>query len=167
MNLKSITAHSAVALSLVSVCSLSHASFFDNLFSSSTKEPVALSATTQEIMKNHPVWVIDGKDTSAWSVVEGKKPRRGAAPLLLKQDRGDLGLIPARQTPDMLPLRQKRSLFSSRPSVVFEKNGSALLKFGAGKAPVQIGLKLRAFDVSGLKMAEFLKNRKGSASCRS
>ena len=46
-------------------------------------------------MKNHPVWVIDGKDTSAWSVVEGKKPRRGAAPLLLKQDRGDLGLIPA------------------------------------------------------------------------
>ena len=95
MNLKSITAHSAVALSLVSVCSLSHASFFDNLFSSSTKEPVALSATTQEIMKNHPVWVIDGKDTSAWSVVEGKKPRRGAAPLLLKQDRGDLGLIPA------------------------------------------------------------------------
>ena len=74
MNLKSITAHSAVALSLVSVCSLSHASFFDNLFSSSTKEPVALSATTQEIMKNHPVWVIDGKDTSAWSVVEGKKP---------------------------------------------------------------------------------------------
>ena len=32
MNLKSITAHSAVALSLVSVCSLSHASFFDNLF---------------------------------------------------------------------------------------------------------------------------------------
>ena len=76
VNLKSITAHSAVALSLVSVCSLSHASFFDNLFSSSTKEPVALSATTQEIMKNHPVWVIDGKDTSTWSVVEGKKPLR-------------------------------------------------------------------------------------------
>ena len=97
MNLKSITAQSVVALSLVSVCSMSQAGFLDNLFSSSTKEPVALSTTTQEIMKNHPVWVIDGKDTSAWSVVEGKKPRRGAAPLLLKQDRGDLGLIPAKQ----------------------------------------------------------------------
>ena len=95
VNLKSITAQSVVALSLVSVCSMSQAGFLDNLFSSSTKEPVALSTTTQEIMKNHPVWVIDGKDTSAWSVVEGKKPRRGAAPLLLKQDRGDLGLIPA------------------------------------------------------------------------
>ena len=114
MNLKSITAHSAVALSLVSVCSLSHASFFDNLFSSSTKEPVALSATTQEIMKNHPVWVIDGKDTSAWSVVEGKKPRRGAAPLLLKQDRGDLGLIPAQSDAGYVATKtEKISLFQS------------------------------------------------------
>ena len=161
MNLKSITAHSAVALSLVSVCSLSHASFFDNLFSSSTKEPVALSATTQEIMKNHPVWVIDGKDTSAWSVVEGKKPRRGAAPLLLKQDRGDLGLIPAQTDAGYVATKTEKISLFQPTSVVFEKNGSALLKFGAGKAPVQIGLKLRAFDVSGLKMAEFLKNRKG------
>lgn len=161
MNLKSITAQSAVALSLVSACSLSHAGFLDNLFASSTKEPVALSTTTQEIMKNHTVWVIDGKDTSAWSVVEGKKPRRGAAPLLLKQDRGDLGLIPAQTDAGYIATKTEKISLSQPTSVVFEKNGSAILKFGAGKNPVQIDIKLRAFDVSGLKMAEFLKNRKG------
>ena len=37
VNLKSITAQSVVALSLVSVCSMSQAGFLDNLFSSSTK----------------------------------------------------------------------------------------------------------------------------------
>ena len=161
MNLKSITAQSVVALSLVSVCSMSQAGFLDNLFSSSTKEPVALSTTTQEIMKNHPVWVIDGKDTSAWSVVEGKKPRRGAAPLLLKQDRGDLGLIPAQTDAGYIATKTEKISLSYPTSVVFEKNGTALLKFGASKSPVQIGIKLRAFDVSGLKMSEFLKNRKG------
>ena len=161
MNLKSITAQSVVALSLVSVCSMSQAGFLDNLFSSSTKEPVALSTTTQEIMKNHPVWVIDGKDTSAWSVVEGKKPRRGAAPLLLKQDRGDLGLIPAQTDAGYIATKTEKISLSYPTSIVFEKNGTALLKFGASKSPVQIGIKLRAFDVSGLKMSEFLKNRKG------
>ena len=159
--MKSITAQSVVALSLVSVCSMSQAGFLDNLFSSSTKEPVALSTTTQEIMKNHPVWVIDGKDTSAWSVVEGKKPRRGAAPLLLKQDRGDLGLIPAQTDAGYIATKTEKISLSYPTSVVFEKNGTALLKFGASKSPVQIGIKLRAFDVSGLKMSEFLKNRKG------
>ena len=90
MNLKSITAQSVVALSLVSVCSMSQGGFLDDLFSSSTKEPVALSTTTQEIMKNHPVWVIDGKDTSAWSVVEGKKPRLTGSSCFAEA-RGDLG----------------------------------------------------------------------------
>ena len=112
-------------------------------------------------MKNHPVWVIDGKDTSAWSVVEGKKPRRGAAPLLLKQDRGDLGLIPAQTDAGYIATKTEKISLSYPTSVVFEKNGTALLKFGASKSPVQIGIKLRAFDVSGLKMSEFLKNRKG------
>lgn len=72
MNLKSITAQSVVALSLVSVCSMSQAGFLDNLFSSSTKEPVALSTTTQEIMKNHPVWVIDGKILPLGLSLKGK-----------------------------------------------------------------------------------------------
>lgn len=136
MNLKSITAQSVVALSLGSVCSMSQAGFLDNLFSSSTKEPVALSTTTQEIMKNHPVWVIDGKDTSAWSVVEGKKPRRGAAPLLLKQDRGDLGLIPAQTDAGYIATKtEKISPFLIRPASSSKRMAPLSLSSVQARAP--------------------------------
>lgn len=163
MNLKAISAQTAVALSLVSVCTLSHAGFLDNLFSNTTKEPVALPETTQQILKvkGEPIWVIDGNDTSAWSVIEGKKPRRGAAPLLLKQDKGTLGMIPAQVDAGYVATKTAKISLEHPTSIAFEKNGTALLKFGTDKSPVEIGMKLRAFDVSGLKMAEFLKNRKG------
>lgn len=165
MNLKSITAQSVVALSLVSVCSMSQAGFLDNLFSSSTKEPVALSTNTHEIMKNHPVWVIDGKDTSAWSVVEGKKPRRGAAPLLLKQDRGEPWSDSGSNRCRLHCNQNRKDLsFLIRPASSSKRMAPLSLSSGASKSPVQIGIKLRAFDVSGLKMSEFLKNRKGEAS---
>ena len=135
MNLKSITAQSVVALSLVSVCSMSQAGFLDNLFSSSTKEPVALSTTTQEIMKNHPVWVIDGKDTSAWSVVEGKKPRRGAAPLLLKQDRGDLGLIPAQTDAGYIATKTEKISLSYPPASSSKRMAPLSLSSVQARAP--------------------------------
>ena len=94
--------------------------------------------------------------------LKGKSPRRGAAPHAAeRQDRGDLGLIPAQTDAGYIATKTEKISLSYPTSVVFEKNGTALLKFGASKSPVQIGIKLRAFDVSGLKMSEFLKNRKG------
>lgn len=79
-------------------------------------------------MKNHPVWVIDGKDTSAWSVVEGKKPRRGAAPLLLKQDRGDLGLIPAQTDAGYVATKtEKISLFQPHPASYLKRTARLFL----------------------------------------
>lgn len=164
MNLYNLSLRTSVALSLVSVCSLSHAGFLDNLFGNTAKEPVVISETTQQIMMNQPVWVVDGKDTSSWTVVEGKKPRKGPAPLLLKQTKGGLGLLPAQMDADYIATANERIPLDAPTSVSFNKNGTAVLKYGKSKAQVAVDLKLRAYDVGGLKMADFLKNRKGESS---
>ncbi len=161
MNLKLLSAQSAVALSLISFASLSHADFLSDLFGSSNKEPVALNQTTQSIMTSSPIWVIDGKNTSAWSVVAGKKPKKGATPLLLKQDKGTLGLIPAQMDVGYVATTAAKVSLAQPISVSFEKNGDALLKYGNSKQPISLAFKLRAYDVSGLKIASFLKNRQG------
>lgn len=164
MNLYNLSMRTTVALSLVSACSLSHAGFLDNLFSSSVKEPVVISETTQQIMMNQQVWVVDGKDTSSWTVVEGKKPRKGPAPLLLKQTKGGLGILPAQIDADYIATANEKIPLDSPTSVAFNKNGTAVLKYGKSKTPVAVDLKLKAYDVSGLKMSDFLKNRQGGAS---
>lgn len=81
--------------------------------------------------------------------LKGKSRAAEQLPLLLKQDRGDLGLIPAQTDAGYIATKTEKISLSYPTSVVFEKNGTALLKFGASKSPVQIGIKLRAFDVSG------------------
>lgn len=168
MRIKNLTVKGALALSLAGVAGLTQAGFLDELFTPAPqKAPVPLNQTTEQILKAGKVWLIDGPDTSEWSLAEGKKPRKGPAPILLKQDQGTSTPLKAEIDVGYIARNTEKVSLEGPIYISFEKDGSAVLKYGPTKTPVAVELVLRPYDVSGLPMAQFLKDRKGAASAES
>lgn len=161
MKITKLTIGSVAAVSLVSVAPLCHADFISDLFSSSSKNPVELSETTVQSLESSPVWLIDGKNSSSWTLKKKGSSyqfSRTNGPTNMVSTQIDAGSV-ARTT-------EKVSL--GRPnSVSANKNGSLRISYGNPKAPVLIDLQLKAYDVSGLKMSNYLLNRQGTPSVES
>lgn len=162
MKVVSLTSKSAIGLCLLTIVPFCKANFLDDLFGSVTQEPIELATTTQQIFNSNPVWVLDGNQTSAWKVVTGPKPKKGSAKLELNQINGDIGLIPAQMNAGSIARNTGKVPLNKPISVEFLKNGAMQLNYGEGKKAVEVDVALKAYDVSGLPIANFLKNRDGS-----
>jgi hypothetical protein len=139
--------------------SSANAGFLDDMFGSSEKPVVPLNLTTQQIIENNTVWSFNNKVPSAWSVV---KQGKGSA---LKQVNGKESALDSQMEPGTLVTPVGKSPFQTPAGVTFTKGGSQmLLTFGSGKTTTQIGLSFKALDVSGQKIANFLKTRAGEPS---
>ena len=162
MNLKVISCQTAVALSLVTFMQASHADFLSDLFSSNTKEPVALNASTAEITSWGPMWVIDGRKASAWQITHDKK--NSSKNYTLHKTSGDLNLINSQINAGSIA-RTTGKVFLEKPTAIEQQpNGTLRVFYGNAKNPVVVNVRLQAYNISGLKIANYLKNRDGSTS---
>lgn len=163
MKFKLITLQTAVAVSLTCVATASGASFLSDIFSSSSKEPVVLNESTETILKQGPIWTFNDGQTSSWTLKVGAKPKRSKAPApyILSQSQGVTSLMGTQMDAGSVATTQAKITLKEPVTVSFQKNGTALLQYGVAKAPVNIGIKLTAYDVSGQKIANYIKNRQG------
>ncbi len=161
MKLTKFAISSVAAASLLSVAPLSHADFISDLFSSSSKNPVELNETTVKIFETSPVWLIDGKNTSSWTL------KKKGARYQLTRTKGPTSMVSTQLDAGAVARTAGKIPLLHANSVSVNKDGTLRLSYGNPKAPVLIDLQLKAYDVSGMKMADYLKNRQGNPSVES
>ncbi len=158
MNLKVLTCQASIAAAMLAVAPASHADFLSDLFGSSAKEPAVLPLTTSQILQKE-VFSIDGCKVSAWEVAP-VATKRGTRYNLV-QKIGSQTLVGSQLDAGNIVTKNGKVRLDKAVGVTFLKNGNAQFTFGQPKTPVIIDLQLRAFDVSGQKIADYLKTRDG------
>ena len=161
MKFKVLTCQAGIAAAMLAVAPASHADFLSDLFGSSAKEPAVLPLTTSQILQKE-VYSIDGRKVSAWEVVPVSTKRGTRYNLVQKEGTGTL--FGSQLDAGNVVTKNGKVALDKAAGVTFLKNGDAQFTFGHPKTPVIIDLNLRAIDVSGQKIADYLKTRDGKTS---
>lgn len=161
MNFKVVSCQACMTAALVAFAPVSHADFLSDLFGSASKEPVVLPLSTAQILQDE-VYAVDGKKISAWEVKEVKTKRKTSYQFVQVMGKESL---PSTQIDAGSVVTSTGKVKLEKPiGVTFLKNGDVQLSYGLKKAPVIIDMELKAFDVSGQKIANYLKTKDGKES---
>ncbi len=157
MNLKKATfrvAALAALVSLASLASVSQANFLEDLFGGHKHEMVPLPQTTANILQDE-VWSFDAGKPSAY-VLQTEKLKKGSRYKLVRKE-GSMGLVQS-QLPSGTIVSNSGKLKLDNPiAISFLNNGDAQISYGNAKTPVLVDLRLVGYDVSGMKIADFLR----------
>ena len=161
MKFKVLTCQAGIAAAMLAVAPASHADFLSDLFGSSAKEPAVLPLTTSQILQKKFIRSMDVKS------LLGKlcqSPTKRGTRYNLVQKEGTGTLFGSQLDAGNVVTKNGKVALDKAAGVTFLKNGDAQFTFGHPKTPVIIDLNLRAIDVSGQKIADYLKTRDGKTS---
>ncbi|MCD8338833.1 MAG: hypothetical protein LUC43_01310 [Burkholderiales bacterium] len=154
MNFKTATIRVAAIAALASLAPVSQANFFTDLFSSNKHEIVPLNISTTNLLEGE-VWAFDAGKPSAYTIVS-EKTKKGTR-YKLDQKQGTMGLMQS-QIPAGCVVSNAGKLKLETPiGVTLLSNGNVQLSYGNVKTPVEVDVKLVPYDVSGMKISEFLR----------
>ncbi len=157
MKLKPYLFQTAAVASLVAFAPVVSANFLTDLMSKggdASKTAKPLTMTTTQILGGRVYAFVDSKE-SAWEAVPVKS-KKGTT-YQFKQVSGSHGLVPSQiEIPGKIVADAGRVELHKPIGVSFLKNGDAEFKFGSQKGPVVVNVQMKAWDVSGLKMADYV-----------
>ncbi len=153
MKLKTFSLQVALSLASMSIACAANAGFLSDLFGPE-KEPTVLPLTTTQILQNE-VWVVDGNKPSAYEVATEKTKKGTRYKFVQKQ--GTQGPVSSQIEGGSVVRNTGKVLVTKPIGVTFLKNGDAQFSFGSAKAPVLINVQMKALDVSGQKMSDYLQ----------
>ncbi len=163
MKFKVLTCQAGIAAAMLAVAPASHADFSFRPFGSSAKEPAVLPLTTSRFFKKKFIRSMDVKSllgklcqsplSGAHAITWSRKKVRTGTLFGSQLDAGNVVTKNGKKLPWIKPLE----LHSLKTEML---NSLSVIQ----KTPVIIDLNLRAIDVSGQKIADYLKTRDGKTS---
>lgn len=143
------------------IVSAASADFIDRIISEDTqKSPSSRSVSAKAVTFGKTLWSFDDKGASSFTVKSGKSKNS----YVLNQLRGSENPLTA-QTGDADLITQSGRHRLARPATVTFKDKERVMELQYGKKePVRVEVTLKAVDVVGLKIRDFLKQRDGSLS---
>lgn len=135
--------------------------FIDRIIASdSQKAPTSRTISAKSVTLGKTLWSFDDNGASSFTVRSGKSKNS----YVLSQLRGSENPLTA-QTGDANLVTQSGKHRLARPATVTFKDKGRVMELRYGeKDPVRVEVTMKAVNVSGLKIRDFLKNKDGSQS---
>lgn len=141
------------------IVSAASADFINRIISeNSQKSPASRTVSVKAVTLGKTLWSFDDKGASSFTVRSGKSKDS----YVLNHLKGSENPLTA-QTGDANLITQSGRHRLARPATVTFKDKGRVMELQYGKKePVRIEVTLKAVDVGGLKIRDFLKNKDGS-----